>query len=122
MIMKPDFLIFTQKLSVKTESFSVASEAYGQFFDMISLVMTVAGVLIVLLTQVWWSAILIVLLSLPLFSIAVKSGKASYEANREVEKYNRKVNYLYDVLNGRDSVEERTLFGYSSKVNDQWYD
>ena len=25
MIMKPDFLIFTQKLSVKTESFSVAS-------------------------------------------------------------------------------------------------
>ena len=97
-------------------------EAYGQFFDIISLVMTVAGVLIVLLTQVWWSAILIVLLSLPLFSIAVKSGKASYESNREDEKYNRKVNYLYDVLNGRDSVEERTLFGYSSKVNDQWYD
>lgn len=97
-------------------------EAYGQLFDTISLVMIVSGVLIVLLTQVWWSAILIILISVPLFSIAIKSGKASYEANREVEKYNRKVNYLYDVLNGRDAVEERTLFGYSSKINDKWHE
>ena len=40
-----------------------------------------------------------------------------YEANREVSKYRRRFEYLGEVLTGRESVEERTLFGYTDGIN-----
>lgn len=97
------------------------TKAYISSLDMIAMILKILGILVVLFTQVWWSAILIVLISVPLFFIALKSGKETYEANREVEKNKRRVKYLEEVLNGRETVEERTLFGYSDKINDQWH-
>lgn len=98
------------------------TKAYISSLDMIAMILKILGILVVLFTQVWWSAILIVLISVPLFFIALKSGKETYEANREVEKNKRKVKYLEEVLNGREAVEERTLFGYSDKINNQWHE
>ncbi|MEW8994169.1 ABC transporter ATP-binding protein [Clostridium sp.] len=97
------------------------TKAYISSLDMIAMILKITGILVVLFIQVWWSAVLIVLISVPLFFIALKSGKETYEANREVEKNKRKVKYLEEVLNGREAVEERTLFGYSDKINDQWH-
>ncbi|WP_346937879.1 ABC transporter ATP-binding protein [Clostridium sp.] len=98
------------------------TKAYISSLDMIAMILKILGILVVLFTQVWWSAVLIVLISVPLFLIALKSGKETYEANREVEKNKRRVKYLEEVLNGREAVEERTLFGYSDKINDQWHE
>ena len=98
------------------------TKAYISSLDMIAMILKILGVLVVLFTQVWWSAVLIVLISVPLFLIALKSGKETYEANREVEKNKRRVKYLEEVLNGREAVEERTLFGYSDKINNQWHE
>ncbi|MEG1871151.1 MAG: ABC transporter ATP-binding protein, partial [Peptostreptococcaceae bacterium] len=97
------------------------TKAYISTLDMVSMILKILGILAVLFVQVWWSALLIVLISVPLFFIALKSGKESYEANREVEKNKRKVKYLEEVLNGREGVEERTLFGYSDKINNKWH-
>ncbi|WP_346915959.1 ABC transporter ATP-binding protein [Clostridium sp.] len=98
------------------------TNAYISSLDMIAMILKILGILVVLFTQVWWSAVLIVLISVPLFLIALKSGKETYEANREVEKNKRRVKYLEEVLNGREAVEERTLFGYSDKINNQWHE
>ena len=98
------------------------TKAYISSLDMIAMILKILGILVVLFTQVWWSAVLIVLISVPLFLIALKSGKETYEANREVEKNKRRVKYLEEVLNGREAVEERTLFGYSDKINNQWHE
>lgn len=97
------------------------TKAYISSLDMIAMILKITGILVVLFIQVWWSAVLIVLISVPLFFIALKSGKETYEANREVEKNKRKIKYLEEVLNGREAVEERTLFGYSDKINNQWH-
>ncbi len=97
------------------------TKAYITSLDMATMILQILGILAVLFVQVWWSALLIVLISVPLFFIALKSGKESYEANREVEKNKRKVKYLEEVLNGREGVEERTLFGYSDKINSKWH-
>ncbi len=97
------------------------TKAYISSLDMIAMILKITGILVVLFIQVWWSAVLIVLISVPLFFIALKSGKETYEANREVEKNKRKVKYLEEVLNGREAVEERTLFDYSDKINNQWH-
>lgn len=95
--------------------------AYTELLSLVSTIMQVAGILVLLVAQVWWAALLIVMFSVPLFALAIKSGKANYQANREVSNVKRRTEYLSVVLSGRDSVDERTLFGYSEAINDTWY-
>lgn len=95
------------------------------FTDLISMVsgsIQIAGLLFLLIIQVWWAALLICAFSIPLFALAVKSGRANYQANREVSKYKRKYEYLSQVLTGRETVDERTLFGFGDKVNERWHE
>lgn len=96
--------------------------AYIDFMYMISICLRIVGILGLLITHVWWAALLIFIVSVPLLSLAIKSGKANYEVNREVTKYTRKYEYLAEILTGREAVDERTLFGYGKKLSDIWYD
>ena len=96
-------------------------DAYSQFFDILSLLITICGVVGVLAMNVFWSALLIVAISIPLLKLAINGGKASYQANRQVRRYIREVDYLSEVLNGRDAVDERMLFCYSNKINEKWH-
>lgn len=96
--------------------------AYNNLLSMTSAVLRVGGLLLLLVTQVWWAALLIILFTIPLLALALKSGKANYEAGREVSKHKRKCNYLSQVLTSRDSVDERTLFGYGEKLNETWHE
>ncbi|MGI6704720.1 MAG: ABC transporter ATP-binding protein [Clostridia bacterium] len=94
-------------------------------YDLLSLsagILRVAGLLVLLITQVWWAALLILVFSVPLFALAVRSGKANYQASREVTKYRRKTDYLTEVLTGREAVDERSLFGYGDRMNESWYE
>ncbi|SHF03864.1 ATP-binding cassette, subfamily B [Caldanaerobius fijiensis DSM 17918] len=96
--------------------------AYIDFMYMISICLRIVGILGLLITHVLWAALLIFIVSVPLLSLAIKSGKANYEVNREVTKYTRKYEYLAEILTGREAVDERTLFGYGKKLSDIWYD
>lgn len=96
--------------------------AYIDFMYMISICLRIVGILGLLITHVLWAALLIFIVSVPLLSLAIKSGKANYEINREVTKYTRKYEYLAEILTGREAVDERTLFGYGKKLSDIWYD
>lgn len=95
-------------------------DAYLNVLALVSLIINITGFLIVLITQVWWAALLILVISVPLFTLSIKGGKASYEASREAEKFKRKSTYLEEVLTGRDGVEERTLFGFTKDINEKW--
>lgn len=95
-------------------------EAYNDFLSMLALFIRIGGLLLVIFTHVWWSTVIILLISVPLFKIALKNGKDNYEADREVSKYQRKFDYLGEVLTGRESAEERTLFAYSKEINNKW--
>lgn len=88
----------------------------------VELVVRVISILIILITQVWWAGLAIIAISIPLFIIAFKGGKESYQAHKEAEKYNRRAGYLHGVLSGRENIEERALFGYTDAVNQQWYE
>ncbi|MDD2432083.1 MAG: ABC transporter ATP-binding protein [Firmicutes bacterium] len=84
------------------------------------IVIRVFSLLLILMTQVWWAGIIIVLISVPLFALAIYGGKETYKANVEADKYSRRASYLQSVLQARDNVEERTLFGYTESVNQRW--
>ena len=60
--------------------------------------------------------------SIPLFWLAVRSGKENYEASKEAAKHTRRAAYLQGLLTGRDNVEERSLFGYADEINKRYYE
>ncbi|MBA9087111.1 ATP-binding cassette subfamily B protein [Fontibacillus solani] len=84
------------------------------------LIIRIGSVLMILLLRVWWAPIVIMAFSIPLLMLAAKTGKQSYEAAKEAAKYTRRATYYQDVLTGRDYVEERALFGYSSVLNERY--
>lgn len=97
-------------------------DGFTNIVNLLSLIMTVGGILIVLITQIAWVALIIIVVAAPLFYLSFLSGKATYEANKEITKYQRKVKYLTAVMTGRENVDERTVFGYNEKLNDKWFE
>ena len=98
----------------------------GGGFDIVlrmgDMVVRIGSILFILIAQVWWAALAILCFSAPLLWLAVKSGKAHYIASKEAARHTRRAQYLQSVLAGRDSVEERSLFGYSGGLNDRYYE
>ena len=97
-------------------------DGFTNVVNLISLFMTIAGLLIVLITQIAQVALIIIAVAIPLLYLSFISGKATYEANKEITRYQRKYKYLTTVMTGRENVDERTVFGYNEKLNDKWFE
>ena len=95
---------------------------FGNLMDISSIVIRVVSILAILMAQILWAGVVIIVISVPLFFLAIKAGKGGYEASKEAEKHNRRADYLNNILLGRDMVEERTLFNYTDGVSDKWYE
>ena len=90
------------------------------FIQFIQIIVSVSSVFLLIVTQVWWAALIILAFSVPMFWVSLRAGKKNYQAECEAEKFNRRTDYLGEVLTGRDNVDERTLFDYSDEVNRKW--
>mgnify|MGYP001244543035 CR=1 FL=1 len=88
--------------------------------SLVSLAINITGILALILTYVWWAPLLILGLSIPLFYLASKSGKENYDAEKIISEKVRRYEYLGEVLTGRDASEERTLFGFTDKINSNY--
>lgn len=93
---------------------------FSAFISLIKIIISVTSVLFLIVTKVWWAAITILAFSIPMFWLSIHAGKKTYEAGRESERFNRRTDYLGEVLTSRDAVDERTLFGYGDEVNKRW--
>ncbi len=81
----------------------------------------IIGVLLIIASHVWWLAIVVMVMAVPLVLISLRGGQKIYRAGEEAAVYERRHRYLFDVLTGRESTEERSLFGYGGAVNGQWH-
>lgn len=99
------------------KSITDGMEAFGQF---IQILVSLCSVFILIVTQVWWAALIIFAFSLPMIGLSILAGAKTYQAARDAEKFNRRTEYLGEVLTGRDNVDERTLFGYSEEIDSKW--
>lgn len=104
------------------ESSDTILKGFYSVIESIVLTVQIISLLLIILANVWWVAVIILVICIPLFFLAIKAGMNTYEAKKEAEKHMRRANYFQGVLDGRDNVEERTLFGYADSVNKQWYD
>ena len=89
--------------------------------QMIIAITRILGLLSVFLAYAWWSAIVVVILSVPLYIISVRNGKRNYGAEKQVQADTRRVEYLGDVLRSREYAEERSLFGFSDRVGGMFH-
>lgn len=97
-------------------------KGYNDIILYVNIVIRVASVLVLLFIQISWVALIIIIFTIPLFYASYKSGKSTFSAYSEAQKYKRKADYLRDVLINRKNVEERSLFRYSKYLNTKWYD
>lgn len=81
----------------------------------------IVGVLIIIASHVWWLAIVVMVMSVPLIFISMRGGQKIYGAGRKAAVYERRHKYIFEMLTGRETAEERSLFGYTPKVNEQWH-
>ncbi len=88
---------------------------------LLSIMINTIGVFAYIASASWWAVPLILCFNVPLIVYSIKSGRANYEVNREVSQIERKYSYLREILLDRDYVDERTMFGYSKKINEDAY-
>lgn len=105
---------------VSRDPVKAIAEGADAFIQFAQIIVSVASVFLLIASQVWWAALIIFSFSVPMFALSMRAGKKNYQAERDAESFNRRTEYLGEVLTGRETVEERTLFGYSDAVNGVW--
>jgi ATP-binding cassette subfamily B protein len=90
------------------------------FIQFVQIIVSVSSVFLLIVTHVWWAALVIFIFSIPMFWLSMRAGKKNYQASRKAEQFNRRTDYLEEVLTGRENVDERTLFHYCDEVNRKW--
>ena len=106
---------------VSRDPTSSLTNGFSAFVLIVQIIISIASVLWLIVTQVWWAAVLISVFATPMFWLSLRAGKKNYQAVRDSEKFNRRTEYLNEMLTGRDNLEERTLFGYGEKIGASWH-
>ena len=94
------------------------------FFDRIfgtwNIIAQISGFIIILGMQLWWASIVFAVTCIPSFIISYRFGKKRYDVDKEMTKTDRKAGYIFGVLTSRDTVEERYMYGYTDKMNEEY--
>lgn len=107
-----------ERVSTQTEQQFL--EGYENVLGLVSIAIQLMGIFALLIVWAWWVALAILVVCAPMFWLAIRSGKATYQANAKVTSLTKRANYLSHVLSSRETAEERTLFGYTHFLNEQY--
>jgi ABC-type multidrug transport system fused ATPase/permease subunit len=95
---------------------------FQNILSLVTLCIQIIGVFLILFTQSWWLALVVLVCMVPIGIVSVKSGKANYNIGKELTKTCRRYDYIFGILTNRDTVEERTLFNFSDHYEQVWND
>jgi len=95
-------------------------EGFNNINNSIGIIINVVSLLVIIMAHIWWVGGIILIVSIPLFKIAIKAGEENYSANAESDNIMRRADYLDKVLLDRNGVEERNLFGFSEAIQKRW--
>lgn len=105
----------------------VCEDPAGCFDDGIQNILKAVGLVIhtgslfaIVMSAAPISGIVILLVSIPLFAIAMRTGKANYEMGKDALNVKRHYHYLSDVLTGRKYAGERSLFSYGGALKKRY--
>lgn len=101
------------------QTFIEGMQGYGTILKKI---FSILSVIIYLYTYTWWSAIILLIASMPLYILASFWGKKIYESKIDTYKYERRYSYYSDeILTNRDAKYEKTVFNFTNKIVKKYY-
>lgn len=102
----------------------VTSKPEEKFLEMadvgcsaISYIFSICSVILLFFSVSKIICLIILSVSTPILYFAIKAGRKKYQIERETYNVKRQYEYLSEMLKSRDTLLERTLFGYSKKIN-----
>lgn len=121
-----DFLVFeaaaTQDLILR-----VTEEIEAKFAGVIrsvntavSVTIQIFGVLYAVAVFNWWIALLYIAIMISSIILTFRNGRVIYQEEKKVEFLTRQMNYISDLLSSRETVHERSLFGFSGELNQRF--
>lgn len=105
---------------VKKKPDETIQRGLDSILNLLGIALQLISFLAILFFQVWWAVILVIFIAVPSIIIGMKGGEKQYEAQRKVSKYERYYEYMEEVMIGRESVDERSLFSYSKFIQTKW--
>lgn len=95
-------------------------DCFHCYLQIAGFIVKVTGILVILASVTVWTTLFIVICAIPLFFLAVRSGRAEYEAAKEVTRFQREAEYFSEIALGKEYVYERKLFQYGGYINRLW--
>jgi len=92
----------------------------GTFTGFVVLVGQTVAYAVILLAHAPLAGVILVLLSVPMFWLAMLAGKANYQAERDQSERSRQVWTMGWYVQGREMAAERNLFGYANKMTEKY--
>lgn len=99
---------------------TIMANAYMNLLTLFSTFAGMTGIMLILIKQVWWAAVIILILFIPVFYVAKLGGKEMYQVKRDLAETQRYMEYDSQTLMGRESARERAIFGYTDTLNDRF--
>lgn len=93
---------------------------FNNILSAASIIISSISLLLIIMASTFISGLVIIIISVPLFAIAMRTGQKNYEMSKEARKIQRRYGYLTDVLTGRDYANERKLFGFSKCLQNDY--
>jgi len=93
---------------------------FSSSMKIVRLSIQVFGISLLIVAHIWWIMPLFVISTIPILYIAHRGGRKIYGMFKACTKLTRKHYYLSDILVGRETAAERTLFGYADYVNNKF--
>lgn len=121
-----DFLIF-EAAATQDLIFRVTEEIEAKFAGVIrsvntgvSVIIQVFGVLYAVAVYNWWIVILYIAIMVPSIILTFRNGRVIYQEEKKVGFLTRQMNYISELLSNRETVSERSLFGFSGELNQRF--
>ena len=89
---------------------------YTATVELVQLSIATLGIIATIFMQVWLVGAIFCIATVPIVYLAIRAGKATYTASRDMSEVDRKAHALSGALRDRRASEERTLFGYSDEL------
>jgi ATP-binding cassette, subfamily B, bacterial len=86
----------------------------------ISVMIQVFGVLYAVAAYNWWIVFVYIVIMVPTIILTFRNGRVIYQEDKKVGFITRQMNYLSDLLVNRETVNERSLFGFSAVLNQRF--
>ncbi len=95
-------------------------EGYTNVINSLALFIKLASLMVIIFKASVISGLVILVIVYPLLYLAMKTGKANYVLEQDAETTKRKYQYIFSVLTGKETANERNLFGFSRHMTERY--